>query len=134
MADAVTSQTIQDGQRTAIMKFTNLSDATGETNVAKVSVASLEAQETTGAACTSVTVQSIQFVTYGLAVRIDLDATANVLLATLPENYSDSLDFSDYGVPNNAGGGVTGDILFSTIGAGAGDSYMVVLTMTKNYG
>ena len=134
MADAVTSQTIQDGQRTAIMKFTNLSDATGETNVAKVSVASLEAQETTGAACTSVTVQSIQFVTYGLAVRIDLDATANVLLATLPENYSDSLDFSDYGVPNNAGGGVTGDILFSTIGEGAGDSYMVVLTMTKNYG
>jgi len=134
MADAVTSQTIQDGQRTAIMKFTNLSDATGETNVVKVNVSDLEAQETTGAACTSVTVQSIQFVTYGLSVRIDLDATANVLLATLPENYSDTLDFSDYGVPNNAGGGVTGDILFSTIGAIAGDSYMVVLTMTKNYG
>jgi len=134
MADAVTTQTIQDGQRTAIMKFTNLSDASGEAAVVKVNVSDLEVQDTTGAACTSVTVQSIQFATYGMAVQIDLDATANVLLATLPENYSDTLDFSAYGVPNNAGGGVTGDILFTTIGAGAADSYMVVLTMTKNYG
>ena len=134
MADAVTTQTIQDGQRTAIMKFTNLSDNTGETAVVKVNVSDLEVQDGTGAACTTVTVQTIQFVTYGMAVQIDLDATANVLLATLPENYSDTLDFSDYGVPNNAGTGVTGDILFTTIGHAAADSYMVVITMTKNYG
>jgi hypothetical protein len=69
-----------------------------------------------------------------MSVQIDLDATANVLLATLPENYSDTLDFSDYGVPNNAGTGITGDILFTTIGHAAADSYMVVITMTKNYG
>ena len=134
MADAVTTQTIQDGQRTAIMKFTNLSDASGETAVTKVNVSALEVQDGTGAACTSVTVQTIQFVTYGMAVQIDLDATANVLLATLPENYSDTLDFSAYGVPNNAGTGVNGNILFTTTGHAVGDSYMVVITMTKNYG
>ena len=33
MADAVTSQTIFDGERKAIMKFTNVSDGTGETAV-----------------------------------------------------------------------------------------------------
>jgi hypothetical protein len=69
-----------------------------------------------------------------MSVQIDLDATANVLLATLPQDYSDTLDFSDYGVPNNAGTGVTGNILFTTIGAAAADSYMVIITMTKNYG
>ena len=30
MADAVASQTLLDGERMAIMKFTNLSDGTGE--------------------------------------------------------------------------------------------------------
>ena len=36
MADTVTSQTIQDGERVAIMKFTNVSDGTGESAVKKV--------------------------------------------------------------------------------------------------
>ena len=35
MADAVTSQTLQDGEKTAIMKFTNVSDGTGESAVKK---------------------------------------------------------------------------------------------------
>ena len=35
MADAVTSQTIQDGEKTAILKFTNVSDGTGESAVKK---------------------------------------------------------------------------------------------------
>ena len=38
MADAVTSQTIQDGEKTAILKFTNVSDGTGESAVKKVDV------------------------------------------------------------------------------------------------
>jgi hypothetical protein len=41
MADAVTSQTIQDGERKAVLKFTNISDGTGETNVVKVDVSTL---------------------------------------------------------------------------------------------
>lgn len=41
MADAVTSQTIQDGERKAVLKFTNISDGTGETNVVKVDVSAL---------------------------------------------------------------------------------------------
>ena len=41
MADTVTSQTIQDGGRTAILKFTNESDGTGESSVKKVDVSAL---------------------------------------------------------------------------------------------
>ena len=36
MADSVTSQTLLDGERLAIMKFTNISDGTGESAVTKV--------------------------------------------------------------------------------------------------
>ena len=43
MADVVTSQTIQDGQKTAILKFTNVSDGSGEAAVKKVDVSALNA-------------------------------------------------------------------------------------------
>ena len=36
MADTVTTQTIQDGDKIAIMKFTNVSDGTGESAVKKL--------------------------------------------------------------------------------------------------
>ena len=38
MADAVATQTIFDGERMAIQKFTNISDGTGESKVLKVDV------------------------------------------------------------------------------------------------
>jgi hypothetical protein len=38
MADAVTSQTFIDGPKTVVMKFTNISDGTGESGVTKVDV------------------------------------------------------------------------------------------------
>ena len=41
MADVVTSQTIQDGGRNLIMKFTNVSDGSGESAVGKVDVSAL---------------------------------------------------------------------------------------------
>jgi hypothetical protein len=134
MADAVTTQTIQDGPRNAIMKFTNVSDATGEAAVVKVDVSALSVQPRTGAVCTSVAVAGIQFSTYNMSVTIEFHATANTLIATLPENYSDTLDFSAFtGIPNNSAGGKTGDIVFTTNGAASGDTYMIILTLIKNY-
>jgi hypothetical protein len=116
------------------MKFTNVSDSTGEAAVVKVDVSALTVQPRTGAACTSVAVAGIQFSTYNMSVTIEFHATANTLIATLPENYSDTLDFSAFtGIPNNSAGGKTGDIVFTTNGAGTGDTYMVVLTLIKNY-
>ena len=41
MADAVTSQTIQDSERKAVLKYTNVSDGTGESAVVKVDVSAL---------------------------------------------------------------------------------------------
>ena len=50
MADTVTSQTIQDGERVAILKFTNESDGTGESSVKKVDVSALSANNA-GSTC-----------------------------------------------------------------------------------
>ena len=40
MADVVTTQILENGQRFAIVKFTNVSDGTGETGVVKVDATS----------------------------------------------------------------------------------------------
>ena len=58
MADTVTSQTIQDGERLAILKFTNESDGTGESSVKKVDVSALKA-DIKGRACSSVAIARI---------------------------------------------------------------------------
>ena len=50
MADAVTSQTIIDGERNCVMKFTNVSDGSGESAVAKVDVSAL-ATNSRGVSC-----------------------------------------------------------------------------------
>ena len=134
MVDLVTTQTIQDGAKVAILKFTNVSDGTGESAVVKVDVSSLGSDPLTGKACTGVVVSRIQFVTYKMDVKIEFDATTNTLIAYLPENYSDDLDYRDFsGIPNNAGGGKTGDIVFTTTGAASGDAYSIVMTLNKTY-
>ena len=53
MADAVTSQTLIDRPAHAVLKFTNISDGTGESAVTKVDVSALESDQN-GLACTGV--------------------------------------------------------------------------------
>jgi hypothetical protein len=133
MADAVTSQTIQDGQRKAVLKFTNISDGTGESAVVKVDVSAL-ASNSSGTACTGVTVAKIWWQCVGMGVQLLFDATANVLVIGLSEDSAGYHDYSDFtGIPNNAGSGKTGDILFTTIGASSTDTYTVILEMVKEY-
>ena len=133
MADAVTSQTLLDGERLAIMKFTNISDGTGETAVTKVTASSLAASNS-GKACSGVTVTKIMSVCHGMEVRMYWDATTDVpfFLSAVNTNYEN--DFSKIGgITNNAGTGKIGNIVFSTADASSGDTYTVVLEMVKSY-
>ena len=133
MADAVTSQTIQDGERKAVLKFTNASDGSGESAVKKVDVSALAANSA-GDTCTGVTINKIWWQCTGMSVKIEFDATSNVLAVGLSEDSTGHHDYSDFsGIPNNAGSGVTGDLDFTTVGAGAGDTYMIVLELIKGY-
>ena len=133
MADAVTSQTILDGERLFIAKFTNLSDGTGETAVTKIDVSTLN-PNSFGLACNGVKINKIYGTTHGLQIRILWDATTDQFASVIPQNSNYLMDFSSFGgIPNNAGAGKTGDLAFTTQDASAGDSYTVVLECLKTY-
>jgi hypothetical protein len=133
MADAVSSQTILDGERLFIGKFTNISDGTGETGVIKIDVSALN-PNAAGNACNGVKINKIWAQTQGMGVDILWDATTDLLCETIPTDQLYLMDYSSFGgLPNNAGTGVTGDVLFSTVGAAAGDRYTIVIEGIKTY-
>lgn len=133
MADAVTTQTLLDGERLVIQKFTNVSDGTGETNVVKINVASL-IPDSRGYACNGVKINKIWAQTDGMGVNILWDATTDVICETVPQNVMYTMSYNEFGgLPNNAGAGKTGNVLFSTVGASSGDRYTIILECIKTY-
>ena len=133
MADAVTSQTIFDGDKKVIQKFTNISDGTGESEVKKVDVSALTTNGH-GQTRTGVTIEKIWWQCVGMKTRLFFDATSNAFIIELGENQSGYHDYSSFGgLKNNAGSGVTGDILFTTVGHSSADTYTITLEMRKNY-
>ena len=133
MADAVTSQTIIDGQKTAVMKFTNVSDGSGEDAVTKVDVSALAALPD-GTVCTGATIERIWWQCIGMKVQILFNASTDAFCIELGENQSGHHDYRSFGgLPNNAGSGKTGDIQFTTVGHDSADTYTVILAMRKNY-
>lgn len=133
MADAVTSQTLLDGDRLVIQKFTNISDGTGETGVIKVDVSALNPDQY-GHACNGVKINKIWAQTFGMAVDILWDADTDVVADTIPADVMYKMCFSDFGgIPNNAGTGKTGDVRFTTVGASSGDRYTIILECIKTY-
>ena len=133
MADAVATQVLFDGERKAIMKFTDLSDGTGENKVTKVNVSALN-PNTLGQACNGVTITKIYAMTHGMEVLIYWDATTDVLVTALPQNTNYKMDYEEFGgLWNDSGAGKNGNVLFSTSDASAGDAYTIILEMVKHY-
>jgi len=132
MADAVTTQTIFQGDKTLVMKFTNISDGTGESGVIKVNVASLASYQ--GMPCTAVQIDKVYAMTYGMEVRLYWAATSPQLIMTIPQNVMNTHNYDEFGgIDNNAGAGKTGNITFTTADASAGDMYTIILVMRKLY-
>lgn len=133
MADAVTSQTILDGERLFIGKFTNISDGTGEVGALKIDVSGLN-PDAFGHACNGIKINKVWAQTYGMAVDIlwDGGSGADVLCETIPADVLYKMCYDSFGgIPNNAAG--TGDVLFSTVGAAAGDRYTIIIEGIKTY-
>lgn len=132
MADAVTSQTITNGNRNLVMKFTNESDGTGESGVTKVNATS-----TTFATVPfnnvpgiHLKVQRITYDVQGGSVRVQWNASSNTDMVILEfAGVMDQTFFGGFTNPNNAG--ATGSISFTTVGFAAGSSYTITLEMVK---
>lgn len=125
MVDAVSSQTLVDGVRNVVMKFTNLSDGTGESAVKKVDVSELSG------APTAVKVTKVHYSVTGMVASLLWDADTDVRCLDLAGD--GVFDFTGFGgLINNGGTGVTGDIMLTTTGHTSGDNYSIVLEMAKS--
>ena len=139
MADAVTSQTLSDGDKTAVMKFTNISDGSGESSVKKVDVSALTTSTRNGSACTRVHITQIWYMISGMRIDLEWDASSNVKALVLGggvalEPTMGHFDFRSFGgIKNNAGGGITGDIDLTTLHHTSNDAYTIILELSKSY-
>ena len=138
MADAVTSQTLSDGDRIAVVKFTNISDGTGESSVAKVDVSALAASNA-GLTPALATIEQIWYDVGGMRVALEWNATTNVVAAVLGGSAaagpgSGYMDFRSFGgLKNTLASGYDGDIDLTTSGHTNLDHYTIVLELAKNY-
>ena len=139
MADAVTSQTLSDGDRIAVVKLTNISDGTGESSVEKVDISGF-ATNINGETPARAHIEQIWYDIAGMRVALEWNATSNVVAAVLGTslgvgtNVSGHMDFRSFGgLKNNAGSGIDGNIDLTTHGHTAHDHYTVVLQLRKSY-
>ena len=133
MADAVTSTTIIDNDRLAVLQLTNTSDGSGESAVTKVDVSAL-ASNSSGTSCTEVAVSKIWWQCVGMGVELLNDASTDTLIIGLSPDSNGFHDYSVFsGIPNDSGSGKTGDIKFTTIGASSGDTYTVIVELLKTF-
>lgn len=138
MADAVTTYTLfpepkvgtsTKQSRRQVMKFTNISDGTGEAAVVKVNIANLVGPN--GVTPTKVRIDKIQYAVFGMVVYIYADQTTDTPIAALQG--TGDLDIKDAGGIVDVGTGGTGAITFTTTGHSAGDSYDITIEFIKKY-
>jgi hypothetical protein len=140
MADTVTTQILENGNRLVVMKFTNSSDGTGESGVVKVNATStgplgIVVQGQNFYPGVHLKVVEIKYSVFSMGLRIQWVATSDldmlVLQATDHWKFLDErMGFGGIYVPSGTTG-ATGSIAFTTVGAASGSGYTVVMTMTK---
>ena len=136
MADVVTSQTLVDTTGTkTVMKFTNISDGSGETLVTKMDASALTFM-TEDANRTVAKIWWAVNTTNGKSGVELLWAGSGTSSANATIGFFSGTGYHDYytagnSIPNNAtltaNTSPAGDILFSTKGFVAGDNYTIIL-------
>ena len=137
MADITTSTTISENDHQIVMAFQyQYIDGGNEDAVTKVDVSALT-KNSAGDSCAAVRIVEAWWTIYGMTVQVEADATVDVIIMHLDENQSGYQDFSVFGgLPKTTtyGSSPTGDIVFTTTGAGAvTDAYQIVFRMIKEY-
>ena len=136
MADVVTSQTIVDTAGTkTVMKFTNISDGSGETLVTKMDASALTFMTEDANRTLAKIYWAINTTNGKSGVEISW-AGSGTSKADATIGFFSGTGFHDYfiagnSIPNNAtltaNTSPAGDILFSTKGFVAGDNYTIIL-------
>jgi len=124
---AVITQILEDSERNFTVHVIGEADAAGATIV---DVDTLSANTRFGVP-TALRLDRIQYST-DKTIKFDWDATANITFFVAAPG-QDTIDFRDEGgINNNAGTGVTGDVLIPAPAAAA--DYTATLWFTKKFG
>ena len=137
MADITTSATIIDNTHECVFAFQYpYVDGGNESAVSKIDVSALVASAD-GATCTGLKIIECHWVLSGMTVQVLADADTDIIVMHLAEDQQGYQRFERFGgLPNTASYGAngTGDIKFTTTGAGAaGDAYQVIIRAVKKY-
>ena len=132
MADVVTSQTIVDTSGTkTVMKFTNMSDGSGETLVTKMDASALTFMTEDGTKSLAKIWWSINTTNGKSGVELLWAGTTNSTIGFFSGTGYHDYFTSGNSIPNNAtltaNTSPAGDVLISTKGFVAGDNYTIIL-------
>ena len=128
MAVTATAQTIHDGPRNLVVKLQLVGDGTDVTAL-KVIDASTYSNPTPGAGA-SLKVVKVQWQLDNFIATLLWDASTDVEFLIMEGE--GERDFSDIGgLINNAGSGITGDIMMTTVGNANTEDGTIVLHMKK---
>jgi hypothetical protein len=122
MADTVDSLVMFSGKRRYKVRLTNVSDGTGEAAVVKVDRSTLT--NLNGVEPTRIAIERIDYDISGMSIRLHWDHTTDDEIAVL--SGVDSRCYSPPLVDPNSTGG-TGDVLLTTVGHTAADTYDITL-------
>ncbi len=122
----LTLQTLHDGERNAVIKGYITGNAVELSNELFVDVSGLSG------APSEVRIDKIQANLNGFSGTLLWDATANVAIVDIAPNDDVDQCYKRYGgLTNNAGAGVTGDVLLSTTGIAVGENGFIILSLVK---
>lgn len=116
------------GWKRMTVQFSNLSDGTGESDVIKLDRSVLFGID--GLPCFKIGIERIRYTTYGMSVKLEWDMTPQQLIYICPENGDGEVCgpfYPDLGEDTEYAEGETGDLLLTTIGHTANDSYNLIL-------
>lgn len=136
MADAVTTNVVDNSQDYYCVHLTNISDGTGESAVTKVDKSTLTAGD--GAEPASLDIAAVRWSIQGMtSVRLLWDHTtddmAMVLAGSGYDNFEEGPKFVKVqkGLADPRSAGETGDIKLTTDGAVSGGTYDITLWLKK---
>lgn len=128
MADTVDTLVPFSGKRRRVVRFTNISDGTGESTVVKVTKSTLVGPN--GAAPSKIVVDEIQYSIQGFtSVRLFWDHTADDEIAMLAAGNGYLSHMKDGGLTDPVSAGGTGDIILTTAGNVSGATYDITLSL-----
>jgi len=137
MADITTTTKISENTQEVVFAFQyQYVDGRNESAVSKIDVSGL-LTNAAGETCTGIRIIECWWVINAMTVEVLADADVDIIVLHLDEGQSGYQDFSRFGgLPTSSSYGAngTGDIKFTTTGAGAaGDSYQIVIRASKQY-